>query len=141
MSQTSHEARELALKFLYQCETDRIFYFSQGHYRDFIHYLEKSGPAVDRAAVLCERVFSEQSGIDERISSVTEKWPLHRMAIMDRLTLRLAVAELLEGVTPVKVVLNEAIELAKRYGTQDSARFVNGLLDTLVKQFQASENS
>ncbi|MFK7872353.1 MAG: transcription antitermination factor NusB [Oligoflexales bacterium] len=133
MSQQNHEARELALKFLYQCETDRMFYFSQGHFRDFARYLDKTGGVVERAGVLCEIVFASQNEIDKQIESVAEHWPLHRMAITDRLTLRLAAAEILEDKTPVKVILNEAIELAKRYGTQNSARFVNGLLDSMVK--------
>jgi N utilization substance protein B len=73
--------------------------------------------------------------IDELVKSQAENWRLERMPAVDRNILRLAVFELLaEGDVPALVVLDEAIELAKRYGSDQSSAFVNGLLDGLLKR-------
>lgn len=73
--------------------------------------------------------------IDSLIAEYVENWDLSRIAILDKNILRFAICELLfvEGV-PVKVVLNEAIEIAKRYSTQDSGRFINGVIDRIAKE-------
>jgi transcription antitermination protein NusB len=70
---------------------------------------------------------------DERISGAAVGWPLDRMAVIDRIVLRLAVAELLdpEG-PPTAVVIDEAVELVKAYSTEESGRFVNGVLATIA---------
>jgi N utilization substance protein B len=70
--------------------------------------------------------------LDERISSVAENWSLVRMAATDRNVLRLGAYELLQTETPHPVVLNEAIELARKFGNDQSPQFVNGILDRLV---------
>lgn len=70
--------------------------------------------------------------IDERIQSVAENWTLNRMAPTDRNVLRLGAYELLHTDTPHKVVIDEAIELARKFGAAHSAQFVNGILDQLV---------
>jgi len=68
--------------------------------------------------------------IDAHIRRIAKNWELHRIAVVDRNILRLATFELMEVLeTPMKVVLNEAIELSKRFGTEDSGAFVNGVLD------------
>ena len=72
--------------------------------------------------------------IDERLSRYATNWPLPRMAVVDRNILRMGSYELLFGEeTPPKVVINEAVELAKRFGTADSGKFVNGVLDSIHK--------
>lgn len=70
--------------------------------------------------------------LDDLIRSKVEKWEFHRIALIDRLILRLALVELLyfEDVPP-KVTINEAIEIAKRYSTSQSGKFVNGILDAI----------
>ena len=70
--------------------------------------------------------------LDEQIQSVAENWTLNRMAPTDRNVLRLGAFELLHTDTPHKVVIDEAIELARKFGTAHSAQFVNGILDQLV---------
>ena len=70
--------------------------------------------------------------LDEKIQSVAENWTLKRMAPTDRNVLRLGTFELLHTETPHKVVIDEAIELARKFGTAQSAHFVNGILDNLV---------
>jgi transcription antitermination protein NusB len=70
------------------------------------------------------------TALDPVIKKYAENWELHRMATIDRCILRMASFELLYDVeTPVKVIINEAVEIAKKYSTSESSRFVNGILD------------
>jgi transcription antitermination protein NusB len=71
--------------------------------------------------------------IDTVIARVAEHWTIERMAAVDRNILRMAIFELQHTATPVRVIINEAVELAKRYSTEDSGRFVNGLLGNAVR--------
>jgi transcription antitermination protein NusB len=71
--------------------------------------------------------------IDAMIARVAEHWTIDRMAAVDRNILRMAIFELQHTTTPVRVIINEAVELAKQYSTEDSGRFVNGLLGNLVR--------
>lgn len=71
--------------------------------------------------------------IDALIARVAEHWTLDRMATVDRNILRMAIYELVSTDTPVGVVINEAVELAKRYSTEESGRFVNGMLGKMVR--------
>ena len=73
---------------------------------------------------------------DPLIAEQAEHWRLSRMALLDRLILRLAVYELLHTDTPRPVIINEAIELAKKFSTEDSARFINGVLDAIRKRLE-----
>ena len=94
------------------------------------------GRAVDPATRefterLVEGVMRERKRVDERIREVAERWRLERMPVVDRNVLRVAVYELLEGDAPAAVVIDEAIEVAKRYGSEESGSFVHGLLDAV----------
>lgn len=71
--------------------------------------------------------------IDALIARVAEHWTIERMAAVDRNVLRMAIYELQHTATPLRVVINEAVELAKRYSTEESGRFVNGLLGRVVR--------
>lgn len=71
--------------------------------------------------------------IDTLIARVAEHWTLERMATVDRNILRMAIFELMSEATPVGVVINEAVEMAKRYSTEESGRFVNGMLGKIVR--------
>ena len=82
------------------------------------------------------------SEIDERIGQAAEHWPLERISRTDRAVLRLAVAELLARTgTPARVVLDEAVDIARRYGSDDSGRFVNGVLDRVARSVRSAELS
>ncbi len=72
--------------------------------------------------------------VDESLAAVTANWRLDRLGAIERSVLRLAAAELMRGETPPRVVLQEAIHLAERYGTARSARFVNGVLDAYARR-------
>lgn len=79
--------------------------------------------------------------IDEKLESIARNWTLERMAATDRNALRLATFEIMYTNTPGPVVVNEAINLAKRFGSAESSQFVNGILDKLLKEEQPDESS
>jgi len=91
---------------------------------------------------LVEGILSHQEEIDTLIQSVSKHWRLARMAVVDRNILRLAVFELLyeKNIVPA-IVINEAIEIAKKYSNQEAATFVNGLLDAVRKKLESDEKS
>ena len=82
---------------------------------------------------LFEGAAHEATELDELIVKHAENWKLERMAILDRAILRLAMHELRTGDTPPKVVINEAVELAKKFSSEESGAFVNGILDAFRK--------
>ena len=87
-----------------------------------------------RARRYVEGVWEHRDRLDRRLESVSERWPVYRMAAVDRAILRLALYELLYEPTPTAVVINEAVNLAKGYSTRGSGAFVNGILATLADQ-------
>jgi transcription antitermination protein NusB len=82
---------------------------------------------------LFENAAARAEEVDKIISAHTEHWRIERMAAIDRAILRLAIAELRSMGTPAKVVLNEAIELAKTFSSEEASSFINGVLDAVVK--------
>lgn len=127
------EAREFAVQFLYQSESEKLFHFSESHFLNFVRHFTVPQKAVESLRILSEGTLEKLSDIDEQISSVATNWSLARMSVVDRNVLRLATFELLTQTAPVKVIINEAIELAKKYGSADSGKFVNGVLDKLAR--------
>lgn len=87
-----------------------------------------------RADEMVDAVLSRKESIDETLASVVDNYSPERIDPVDRAILRLATYEILDASIPPKVAINEAIELAKRFGTTDSRRFVNGILDRIAKQ-------
>ncbi len=84
----------------------------------------------------------QRTVVDETLQGAAEHWPLERLAATDRAVLRAAVAELFARPgTPARVVLDEAIEIAKRYGSEESGRFVNGVLDRVARALRPGEFS
>jgi N utilization substance protein B len=130
------QAREHCLQFLYQCEIHKIFYFSTPHFHRFIEENGLASSVTEKLEDLATGVLAQQKTIDDLLRQHSTKWSLERMPAMDRMVLRLATYELLATATPVKVVLNEAIELAKRYGTEHSSSFVNGVLDSIADKLK-----
>jgi N utilization substance protein B len=86
------------------------------------------------AMALVQLVALEQREIDADLSEVTTNWRLDRLGHIERSVLRLAAAELMQGGTPPRVVIQECVHLAERYGTAHSARFVNGVIDALARK-------
>lgn len=85
-------------------------------------------------APLLREVAAHLPAIDADLAAVTTNWRLERLSAIDRSVLRLAAAELRIGDTPPRVAIQEAIRLAERFGTTESARFVNGVLDALARR-------
>jgi N utilization substance protein B len=86
---------------------------------------------------LARKVLESQEDLDARISAAASNWDLERIAIVDKLIIRCAVAELMYMQdVPLKVAINEAVDIAKKFSTGDSSRFVNGVLDAIAKTFQ-----
>jgi len=90
---------------------------------------------IDYADLLINGVKNNREKIDEAIQGVSSHWKVSRMAIVDRNILRMATFEMrfMQDVLKPNIVINEAVELAKKYGNTDSSSFVNGLLDQLAK--------
>jgi N utilization substance protein B len=85
------------------------------------------------ASELVSGVLKNEAVIDELIAFYAPEWPIDQMALIDRNVLRIAIYELaIDDSAPVRVAINEAVELAKLYGSESSARFINGVLGTLV---------
>lgn len=132
-------AREFAIQFLYQCEAERLYHYSESHISNFIHDFQIPLDAIKPLRDLARGTLESLDALDRHIESVSLNWKLSRMAVIDRNVLRLATYELLESSTPPKVVLNEAIELAKKYGSSESGAFVNGILDKLSASIRSKK--
>ena len=126
-----HQQRERALSLLYEAElkgesplvvVDALPVSPDPYVRTLLANVAATGEEADR-----------------RIAAASVGWPLERMAVLDRLTLRLAVAELLDpGGPPTAVVIDEAVELVKVYSTDESGGFVNGILSTIAADVRPS---
>lgn len=133
--------REIALQVLYQTEQNPGL--APQEIRRFVdRRLRGDKKLCEFAEALIAGVHANQPRIDELISAVAENWRLDRMAAIDRNILRLGAFELLYCAdVPTKVAINESLELAKRYSTAQSSRFVNGILDRLQAAELASRTA
>jgi N utilization substance protein B len=86
------------------------------------------------AGRIVRTIIAEGKAIDEALRDVTTNWRLERLGAVERAVLRIAAAELLRGEPPPRVAIQEAVRLAERYGSAQSARFVNGVLDALARK-------
>jgi N utilization substance protein B len=86
------------------------------------------------AMTLLRVVAADGAALDTELEEVTTNWRLERIGAIERCVLRLGAAELQTGVTPPRVVLQESVRLAERFGSEQSARFVNGVLDALARR-------
>ena len=146
-------ARRLALDVLYEAEIrDRlpaealVARGSEGWVvagpEDELDAAEPEAPSpevMSYAAELIEGVQEHQAGIDELIVRYADRWAITRMPVVDRTLLRIAIFELLWGDDiPVAVAINEAVELGKDLSTEDSGRFINGLLGRIAESERGS---
>ncbi len=133
-----HRAREAALQILYQWDLA---------HRDIVKtadtFFELQWPNTDPppddlrafATVLARDTTARLDEIDPLIADTAERWRPERMAILDRLIMRMAVCEMLrDDETPAPVVINEALELARTFTTEESVKFINGMLDAIRKK-------
>ena len=127
-------AREMALQVLFQREYAPVLDIHKS--LQLLSELSKASPGTQKhAKLLCTGLFANQSAVDEKIRAACPNWSLDRMALVDLSILRLACFELTKFAhsTPPKVVMNEAIEIAKKYGSEDSPRFINGVLNEIFQ--------
>jgi N utilization substance protein B len=128
-------AREVVLQILYEDDLnpDRNMAVSDEFLRG---RLNNDVELVAFANALLSGVRRNRSELDELLETRAQNWSLARMAVTDRNVMRLAIYELLYTDTPGRVVLNEAIELARRYGSKQSSQFVNGVLDRVLRDHE-----
>jgi N utilization substance protein B len=143
-------AREYALQILFSLDLNGSLTAPQAlahFWKDFAHELrptaeddgEPAAEVVAFAEALVRGTVENLAEIDGIIQRASRNWRLERMARVDRNVLRLATYELAHAPeVPAKVVINEAIEVAKRYGAAESAAFVNGLLDRISQELKRS---
>ncbi|MFC1596672.1 transcription antitermination factor NusB [Planctomycetota bacterium] len=123
-------ARQVALQVLYQDDLNPKH--NPAHADALIRRRLRLPEMIDFARELVAGVRRNRGELDEAISQAAENWSLDRMPPTDRNVLRLGAYEILHADTPDRVAVDEAIELAKRFGTAESASFVNGILDRLM---------
>ena len=134
------QSREYALKILYQAELTRreIHLAAENFWSEFESIDEHIQSFSNR---LTDGVEENLQNIDDKISEHATNWQLKRMAVIDRNILRIGVFELVYASDiPPKVTINEAVELAKKYGDVESSKFVNGILDKIHKLDVVSHN-
>lgn len=139
-----HLSRRRALQLLYECDLRKVG--PEDALRDYFQtlYTEENEdmPAQDQfMEELVYGVIRDQEVLDALITRRSENWKLERMPMVDRNVLRLAAFEMLRTQTPPAVVIDQAIELARRFSGEESARFVNGVLDALRKGEESAKGT
>jgi len=124
-------ARAIAFQVLYQDDQNPKINPAVGD--QLIRSRLRAEELVEFARELVAGVRRHREQLDRRIEETAANWSLERMAVTDRNVLRLGAYEILYSNTPDRVAVNEAVELAKRFGTAQSSQFVNGILDRLMK--------
>ena len=130
-----HKSREFALQMLFEWDmtrqeparVEKLFW--------------KSARASESTRKFADQLFegavAQAATIDQLVEKLAENWRLDRLAAVDRSILRLAIFELRFGTAPPKVVIDEALELAKKFSSAESAAFLNGILDAALKSLEA----
>ena len=129
------QVRKFCLEFLYQCESEKIYHFSSEHFREFCSNFSVSQAELPYFEMIVSEVYNDLSKIDNFISSTSLNWNFDRISTIDLCILRLSISEFLLKKHPIPVIINEAIELAKIYGGENSSKFINGILDSVVKKY------
>jgi N utilization substance protein B len=144
MASNRHLGRIIALQTLYEQElrqeaNDGSLDINQVLERNIARYREMLSD-VDFIKQLVAGVTKQAAKLDATLQPVAPEWPIDQIARMDRIVLRIGLYELEnEADVPPKVVINEAVELAKAFGGDNSSKFINGVLGTLLRQREASD--
>jgi N utilization substance protein B len=130
------KSREFAYQMLYQWEMrkETPALIEAGFWRG----VKAAAATREFANQLLEGAVARATAIDALLEKHATDWRLERMSAMDRAIMRLAVGELRATGTPPKVVINEALELAKKYSSEESVSFINGILDAILKEQTAA---
>lgn len=133
-----HRAREAALQILYQWEIGQAPVGRAAQTFFDLQWPDQTPPAGELrefATALARDTVSRLETIDPLIAETAERWRPERMAVIDRLVLRMAIGEMMrDRGTPPAVIINEALELARTFSTEDAVKFVNGVLDAVRKK-------
>jgi N utilization substance protein B len=130
MKGTRHKAREVALQVLY--EIDSVSHDPEESLNNILSRTDISEEVAKFSRELVIGVLKNREQLDQNIRDFAPAWPLEQISLVDRNILRLAIFEILhDNKIPVKVAINEAVELAKTYGSDNSSRFVNGVLGSV----------
>jgi N utilization substance protein B len=134
------KARESTLQILFQLEFDTIE--PEQIFDSFWKNKRALKEIKEHSRWLLNKITSNRENIDHLIQSVSSNWRISRMAIVDRNILRIAVCELLyeKNMAPA-IIINEAIEIAKKYSSENGATFVNGILDAVRKEIQTKKKA
>jgi N utilization substance protein B len=136
-----HRAREAAVQILYQWEIGGRDVERAAETFFAFQWPNADAPPDDLrafAAALSRDTVKSLDAIDALIAETAERWRPERMAVLDRLILRMAICELMrDRGTPPAVVINEALELARTFSTEESVKFINGMLDAIRKKIDA----
>lgn len=130
------QSRELVIQFLYLIE------MNEGEVQDQLKLFWESHPTAEDVQSFTEEIlkdtFDHKEAIDARLEKYSDNWTLSRMTVIDRNLLRMAASEILYSTTvPPKVAIDEAVEIAKRFGSEDSPNFINGILDRILKELNS----
>ena len=132
------QARESAMQLLFQIDSNSEY--SESVIAEFLENFELDGSEADFIREAVSGVMVKKVEIDEFIARQLEGWSIGRLALVDLATLRLAVYEILfRDDIPVEVSINEAIEISKKYSTEDSYKYVNGVLGGFVRALEKNE--
>lgn len=133
-----HKARELALKCVYAY--DSVGQDVNTICESIIANAKLGEESMKFAETLFRKIVASLDRIDQEITSHSQNWQIERLAMVDKNILRMAICELLcFPDIPARATINEAVELAKRYSTLESSKFVNGILDAVYRKHQAQE--
>jgi N utilization substance protein B len=132
-----HKSREFALQMLFEWDVTRQ------KPKRVEQQFWKSAHAADSTREFANQLFegaaTESGASDKMVTDLSENWRFERLAAVDRSILRLAIFELRYGTAPVKVVIDEALELAKKFSSEGSPAFLNGILDAANKALEANK--
>lgn len=129
------KARELAMQSMFLWDTNGTRDVDQA--RQVIADGSDDPEIRESAMAMAGRAWDQREAIDQRVERVAPQWPPRRQPGVDRNLIRLAVWELSNIDTPPKVVIDEAIEMAKKFSTEQSPAFINGVLDAVLKEHQS----
>lgn len=133
----ARDVRRCALQALYQLDA------SNGETPEVIRESLEDSPGGERAHQagfeLAQAAWATRTDADAAVAALAPDWPTYRQPVIDRNILRLAYYEMHAGVTPPKVAINEAVELAKEYSTEKSPLFINGVLDKIFRALRHAD--
>ena len=136
-----HRAREAALQILYQWDVGRADVTSAANTFFTLQWPNDDPPDPELrafASSLARDTVQQIDEVDALIADTAERWRPERMAVLDRLILRMAIGEMRRDPgTPPAVIINEALELARTFTTEESVKFINGMLDAIRKKLES----